>query len=123
MKTTWFLVNYKWRWRGLRRVWACAMEDYTKQIAAQRGNWSETGAIVGEQVVVKAQAAEELLVKLEQTFERLPLLEKPVRDLGENEMGVLLELLTRLEISQEEISRVSGDNRMLGDVLELIVRN
>jgi hypothetical protein len=120
----WFLVPYKLKERGPRKARYCAMDDYTADIAASGGAWSET-EILGDQAVVKVKASEELLAVLGETFVRLPgeELGSSLSSLSSGEKDALKRLLTEAGYSLSEVTNKLGSDlgqKSLGDVLRFL---
>lgn len=74
MPIGWFIVPYKrilpYNGPFLAGRY-CAMDDYTKQIKADGGDWREM-EILGNRAIVKVQASAETLTVLASVFKRLP---------------------------------------------------
>jgi hypothetical protein len=73
MPTAWFIVPYKRRDHYGRPGRYCAMDDFTAQIIAEGGWWTET-EVLGNRALVKVRASAATLTQIaaEQGIKRLP---------------------------------------------------
>jgi hypothetical protein len=73
MPTAWFIAPYKRRAGAARPGRYCAMDDFTAQIIAEGGHWSET-EVLGNRALVKVRASADTLTQIaaEQGIKRLP---------------------------------------------------
>ena len=77
MPTAWFICPYKRKDFGspeanrARPTRYCAMDDFTREIRASGGDWSET-EIEGDQAIVKVRATNQILGRLSSEFRRFP---------------------------------------------------
>jgi len=75
----WYICPYKLRpEKGIDGMPTryCAMDDFTKVIMAEKGDWSEA-EIEGDCAIVKVRASEDTIKLLDEEFQRLPA-DKPV---------------------------------------------
>ena len=85
MPVGWYIVPYKHK---VQRFWTgspiryCAIDDYTQQIVAAGGKWTET-EILGNRAIVKLRASQVILNQADTLFKRLPKdrLDDPLSDL------------------------------------------
>jgi len=73
MPIGWYIVPYKRRLpqTGLFARRYCAIDDYTEQIYAAGGQWSET-EILGDRAIVKLRAPLAILNQADTLYKRLP---------------------------------------------------
>ena len=81
----WYIAPYKIKQEvldGLHNMRYCAMDDYTKTIFAEGGNWTET-EVLGNRAIVKVRASKSTLTTLNGIFRRIPKdrLDDPLSDL------------------------------------------
>lgn len=85
MPVAWFLCPYKRHPRTDKVARYCAMNDFTAQIEADGGRWSET-EILGDRAIVKVNASSATLTTIAgtATFRRIPLsaLDDPLSSLS-----------------------------------------
>lgn len=71
MPIAWYIVPYKRKPFEAGKTRYCAIDDYTKQIFAEGGNWTET-EILGNRAIVKVKAPVIILTVLNSKYKRLP---------------------------------------------------
>jgi hypothetical protein len=128
MAIGWFICPYKRKPDPTRMIRYCAMDDFTAQIRADGGNWSET-EVLGDCAVVKVNASNATLNAVAGTpgFVRIP-----VARLGDSLSSLTTAqragLHTRIEAMGyplAEIEAALGPDlglKTLGDVLRLVTR-
>jgi hypothetical protein len=73
----WYIVPYKYDTStgspggGLKSCRYCAMDDYTTEIRAAGGRWTET-EILGNRAIVKLRAPSNIIAQADGTFKRIP---------------------------------------------------
>ena len=118
----WFIVPYKRRLTDPDPTRYCAMDDFTAQIKADGGGWSET-EILGDRALVKVRASVSTIAQLAMVFTQLP-----GAGLTNNFSGLLTQEKTDLNselllmgYSQAEIDTVLGSdltNKTLEEFLQ-----
>ena len=86
MPVGWYIVPYKHK---AKRFWTgsplryCEIDDYTQQILASGGRWTET-EILGNRAIVKLRASQAILNQADALYKRLPKdrLDDPLSDLS-----------------------------------------
>lgn len=124
----WFFCPYKRRASGLTpdpkpKVY-CAMDDFTSQINADGGAWSEC-EVLGAQAIVKVKASDATLTTIAGTanFQRIPnhwTLTDSLADLTAGQKTVLNTKLLALGYLQAEIDAAAGGDwgtKTLDDLL------
>jgi len=114
MSIGWFICPYK---RGTNQgpfpTRYCAMDDFTNQINAVGGTWSET-EILGNHAIVKVRATDALLTTINAAggFTRLPKnkLDEPLSDLSPAVKTILRNKLNSLGYTLLEIQEALGDD-------------
>lgn len=71
MAIAWFIVPYKRTSVMNMPARYCAMDDFTSQILADGGEWTET-EILGDRAIVKVRANIDTLTAIAAVFKRLP---------------------------------------------------
>lgn len=132
MPVAWFICKYKRRpvppggWWKLIRY--CAMDDFTSQINADGGRWSETEILNGY-AIVKVKASDTTLDTIAGTsgFQRLPknLLTASLSDLTTAQKNAIRNKLEEIGYSLTEIKDALGNDlgsKTLADVLRFAAR-
>jgi hypothetical protein len=129
MALVWFLCPYK-RDPTDRPPFAgryCAMSDFTPQILADGGRWSET-EILGNRAIVKVRASVATLTTIAATpgFRRIPLarLDDPVSSLSSAQRTAIRNEITDAGYTLAELNAVIPDLSLvtLRDVLRFMCR-
>lgn len=71
MPIGWYIVPYKRREFGIYPTRYCAIDDYTEQIHAAGGQWTET-EILGNRAIVKLRASQAILNQADTLYKRIP---------------------------------------------------
>ncbi|MCG3208621.1 MAG: hypothetical protein FOGNACKC_02232 [Anaerolineae bacterium] len=71
MPVAWYIVPYKIRADEAELIRYPAIDDYTRQIYANGGQWSET-EVLGNRCIVKVRAAAAVLAALDSIYKRIP---------------------------------------------------
>ncbi len=124
--TTWYIVPYNRRDIGGRPGRYCAMDDYTANITADGGKWSET-EILGDYALVKVNASSSTLTTLAGVFYRLPrdVLSGNISNLSSAKRTALKNKITALGYTTEELQARFGSNftnTTLRDVLNFVAQ-
>lgn len=126
MPTTWFICPYKRRDYNNQIGRYCAMDDFTPQIIADGGSWSES-EVLGNRAIVKVNADASTLSLIAGTtgFKRLPkdLLNSPLSDLTANQKQALRDEMLDMGYTEGQITARFGSelgNFILKDVLEFM---
>lgn len=132
MPVAWFICKYKRRtvppnsWWKLHRY--CAMDDFTSQINADGGAWSETEILNGY-AIVKVRASDTTLDTIAGTtgFQRLPkrLLTASLSDLTSTQKNAIRNKLEEIGYPLSEIRASLGNdlgNKTLADVLKFAAK-
>lgn len=115
MALAWFIVPYKRRNPGkVPPERYCAMDDFTEQIRADGGDWSET-EILGDAAIVKTRASAATLATIAATagFDRFPNhvnLNDTLGDLTAGQRNAILNRALALGYSQAEIDAALPPN-------------
>lgn len=122
MAIQWFICTYK-RTTGRMPGRYCAMDDYTPQILADSGSWSET-EVLGGYALVKVRASDATLntIANDAGFLRIPiaLLDTQLSTLTSQQRTAIRDRLNAMGYSDSEILAALGNNlgqRTLGQVL------
>lgn len=132
MAIAWFICPYKRDLTARRPTRYCAMNDFTPQILAEGGTWTES-EVLGNYAVVKVRASATTLTTIAGTpdFTRIPnhiALSDQLGDLTNTQRNTLLTLLQNMGYPLAEISAALGGTlanwrtHTLGDVLRFITR-
>lgn len=130
MALAWFICPYKRFNPGKTPpIRYCAMDDFTAQIAADGGAWSET-EILGDCALVKVRAASGTLTTINAAvgFVRIPShfdLSDTLGDLTANQRNAILNKLLALGYDQTEIDAAlpaDWQSVTLGEVLRFAAR-
>ena len=127
MALAWFLCSYKRRDRGSLPGRYCAMDDFTPQIRADGGRWSET-EILGDRAIVKVQALVVTLTAIAATagFRRIPLdrLDDPLSSLRPAQRTAIRNEITDAGYTLAELNAAIPDlaSATLGQVLRFMAR-
>ena len=107
----WYLVPYKRTITGPQPGRYCAMDDFTAQIRADGGDWSET-EILGNMAIVKVRASTETLQVLNAAFTRLPVdrLKEPLSSLTAGQLTTLRNRVLALGYDLQELRDALGDD-------------
>lgn len=107
----WYLVPYKRTVTGPQPGRYCAMDDFTAQIRADGGAWSET-EILGNMAIVKVRASAETLQLLNAEFTRIPVdrLKEPLSSLTAGQLTTLRNRIVGLGYNLAEIREALGDD-------------
>jgi hypothetical protein len=127
MPVAWFICPYKRRIGAPGPTRYCAMDDFTSQIVADGGDWSET-EILGDAAIVKARASVGTLTIIAGTagFQYIPLaiLTSPLSSLTAGQRAAIVAKAQELGYSLAEIqARFPGADLStftLGDVLRFL---
>lgn len=122
MSVSWFICTYK-RSSGRIPGRYCAMDDYTAQIVADGGTWSET-EVLGNYALVKVRASDTTLQTIadDPLFLRIPLnrLDILLSQLTAQQRQLIRNRLNAMGYTDAEILAALGNNigqRTLGEVL------
>lgn len=130
MALAWFIVPYKRRNPGeVPPERYCAMDDFTAQIRADGGDWSET-EVLGDVAIVKVRASDATLATINAApgFVRIPNhvdLGDTLGDLTVNQRTAILNKLLSMGYTQAEIDAALPANWQtvtLGQVLRFAAR-
>lgn len=124
MPVAWFIAPYKRRPDRERPTRYCAMDDFTADILAAGGAWTET-EVLGDRAIVKVRASVAVLTTLAGVFRRLPkdALGTPLSDLTNGQKTALRNELTDAGYSLAELQARFGSDlgaHTLGDVLRFM---
>lgn len=128
MPIGWYIVPYMRRYD----IYApapqryCAIDDYTEQIFAQGGNWTET-EVLGNRAIVKVRTSDAILSVLDTEYKRLPKnhLDDSLSDLSPAIKTALKNELLDMGYPLTEITDRFGDDfdsYTLRDVLRFIAK-
>lgn len=131
MAIAWYIVPYKRRPMPPEVVKPipiryCAMDDYTKQIVADGGKWSEC-EVLGNRAVVKVKASDSTIAILDGVFRRIPgtaALDRKLSDLTTSQKNAVRSELQDMGYTLTEIQSKLGSNignKTLGDLLRFIM--
>jgi hypothetical protein len=113
LPTAWFICLYKRRIDPHRGIRYCAMDDFTSQIRADGGRWSET-EVLGNRAIVKVNASLSTLeaIASEPDFKRIPKdrLDDSLSDLPNSVKKALSKGLEDMGYSIEEIRAKFGND-------------
>lgn len=129
MPTAWFICPYKRVVGASIPTRYCAMDDFTPQIYAEGGAWSET-EILGDQAIVKVRASAPTIAAIVGAgvgFQRLPkdALDASLADLTAGQKNALKAWLTAAGYTAQELQQALGSDlaqRTLRDVLVFATR-
>lgn len=124
MTIAWFLCPYK---RGNPTPWGasryCAMNDFTAQIRADGGSWSEAECL-GDHAVVKVNASDATLTTINAAtgFIRIPVsrLSDPLSSLTVAQRNAITTKLQNLGYTLQEIRDALGNDIRQRTLLELL---
>lgn len=127
MPVAWFFAPYQKR--PGRPIRECAMNDFTAQITADGGAWSES-EVLGDQAIVKVNAATATIqaIAADARFDRIPaalrLLNDPLSSLSAAQRTAIRNKILSLGYTQAEIDQRLPDLSVvtLGDVLRFVCR-
>lgn len=125
MPIGWFIAPYKRRIGAPRPTRYCAMDDFTAQISADGGAWTET-EVLGDCAVVKVNAAAGTLSTIAGTsgFQRIPLqrLDDPLSSLTNAQRNAIRNRILAMGYTQAEINAALPNlaNVTLGQVLRFV---
>ena len=122
----WFLVPYKRRADGSKPIRYCAMDDFTAQIVADGGTWSES-EVLGNMAVVKVQASSTTLSAIAATagFTRIPVdrLADPLSSLSSTQRTAIKNKVLALGYTAQEVTDALGTDLSqitLGQLLRFV---
>lgn len=123
MSYAWFICTYKRRKNTPRPIRYCAMDDFTKQINDDGGDWAET-EVLGNYAIVKVRASDATLDTIANTsgFFRLPLnfLDASLSSLTGTQRTNIKDRLLAMGYTADDVTTALGSNlstRTLGEVL------
>lgn len=124
MATSWFICPYKRTPNTRVPQRYCAMDDFTPQILADGGDWSES-EVLGGYALVKVRASDITLTLIAGTagFQRIPnslRLTDTLGSLTNGQLNAINNQLLAMGYTQSEITAALGNNfksRTLGQVL------
>lgn len=123
MAVAWYICTYKRRLGTPRPTRYCEMDDFTAQIFADGGDWSES-EVLGNYALVKVRASQATLdaIAAAPGIIRIPLarLDVQLSALTSQQRTVLRNRLEAMGYTVEEITGALGNNlgqRTLGDLL------
>ncbi len=115
----WYIVPYKYDMSPggpggglLRNCRYCAMNDYTPQIHAVGGDWTET-EILGNRAIVKLRASEKLINQADAVFKRIP---KDELDVSLSDLPIVVKTALKNEILDQGYSVVEVQARFGNDL-------
>lgn len=128
MPVTWFFAPYETVVAHLPAR-KCAMDDFTPQITADGGGWSEA-EVLGDQAVVKLNASTATIqaVVADGRFQRIPaairLLDDPLSTLSAGQRSAIRDKVLALGYTAQEVTNALGDlsTATLRDLLHLICK-
>ena len=128
MPTGWFIIPYKRRIDDDRPARYPEIDDYTADIKAAGGQWSET-EVLGNYCIVKVRASTGVLnaIAAVDGFQRLPKdrLDDPLSDLSNNALKKIRDALEAMGYPKSEITERFGTDLSiytLRDVLKFATR-
>lgn len=127
MAVAWFFAPYKRRDLGSVKSRYCAMDDFTTQIVADGGAWSECECL-GDQAIVKVRASSATLTTINAApgMLRVPLglLDDPLSSLTAPQRTAIRNRIEALGYTPAEINAAIPDLSVvtLRDVLKFVLR-
>lgn len=112
MPVAWYIVPYNRNTFEDGQLYRYpAIDDYTAQIKAAGGDWSET-EVLGDRAIVKVRAANAILDILDAEYKRLPkdMLDDSLNDLPANVKTALKNEILDMGYTIEEIQNKFGDD-------------
>ena len=124
MALAFYLVPYALRIGTDRPTRYCQMDDFTSQITADGGTWSEV-EVLGNHAIVKVRASAATHVLIDAQFQRIPVsrLDDPLNTLTTNQLLALRNKVVALGYSLPEINAALGSDLSLitlGQLLRFI---
>lgn len=128
MSTAWFISQYKLKTMGKHLIRYCAVDDFTQQVTADGGWWTES-EVLGNHAIVKVRASNSVLDSIAAAagIMKLPVahLDDSLSSLTTNQKTALRDKVIALGYTVDEIRSHLGDDlgsKTLGDVLRFVAR-
>ena len=120
MAIAWFIVPYKRRPNERHPTRYCAIDDYTPEIYAAGGAWTET-EVLGNRAIVKVRATDAQITALAGVYKRIPLsrLADLLSTLAPAQRGAIYNELIDMGYTADEIRATLGSDLSLRTLLQV----